>query len=134
MTLRTVTLRHYRNLEDETLEFGAGANLFVGDNGQGKTNILEAIRFVSSGRSFRTSKTEHLIQRGFQKAFLQLSLSDQQREDTIELTLSSAEKLILLNQKKISQPKLSEILSKLPKFNYVGEDPDNVLLKNYTLA
>jgi DNA replication and repair protein RecF len=46
------------------LQLGGGLNIFVGDNAQGKTSVLEAAGLVSRGRSFRTDETRSLIRRG----------------------------------------------------------------------
>jgi len=51
----------YRNLSDGKIEFGPGLNLVVGPNGQGKTNLLEAIYFFRFGRSFRAQLDTELI-------------------------------------------------------------------------
>jgi DNA replication and repair protein RecF len=51
----------FRNLVHEPISFSSGVNLFVGDNGAGKTNILEALCFFKIGRSFRTTRDADLI-------------------------------------------------------------------------
>jgi len=51
----------YRNLEHGPVEFSPRVNLFVGHNGQGKTNVLEALQFFQFGRSFRTPRDGELI-------------------------------------------------------------------------
>ncbi len=62
MQLDSIKLYNYRNLQIEgELEFSPGVNFFIGKNGQGKTNLLEAIYFLGSGRSFRSSKISELI-------------------------------------------------------------------------
>lgn len=55
MALTRLAIQGFRNLKDLSLEFNACSNLIVGDNGSGKTSILEALYFLSHGRSFRTS-------------------------------------------------------------------------------
>jgi len=51
----------FRNLEDQTIHFEDGVNVIIGNNGQGKTNVLEAISILSSVRSFRSSKLAEAI-------------------------------------------------------------------------
>ena len=60
MYLSELRLRQFRNYQNETLEFDPGVNLIVGRNAQGKTNLLEAIGYLGSGKSFRAQKTGHL--------------------------------------------------------------------------
>ena len=56
MELKNLTLHNYRNYRDCCFTFDPGVNLIVGDNAQGKTNLLEAIGYLGTGKSFRTSK------------------------------------------------------------------------------
>jgi DNA replication and repair protein RecF len=55
---------HFRNLAPGTIAFGPGLNLLFGDNGQGKTNLLEAIYFFRFGRSFRAQSDAELVHFG----------------------------------------------------------------------
>lgn len=64
MYVKDLRVYKFRNLSDATIEFSPGVNLIVGRNGQGKTNILEAISVLSSAKSFRTSKLSELINWG----------------------------------------------------------------------
>ena len=56
MRLLDLQLRNFRNYEFTDLDFDPGVNLIVGDNAQGKTNLLEAIGYLGSGKSFRAQK------------------------------------------------------------------------------
>jgi DNA replication and repair protein RecF len=64
MLLRSLTLRHFRNVPLATLEFRGRRQFLVGANGQGKTNLIEAAGFLTALRSFRTADTRPLIQEG----------------------------------------------------------------------
>ncbi|MCU9786789.1 AAA family ATPase, partial [Enterococcus faecalis] len=55
MRLNELTLQHYRNYETLSLEFPKTLNLFLGENAQGKTNLLESIYVQSMTRRNRTS-------------------------------------------------------------------------------
>ncbi len=56
MLLESVEVLNFRNLQGG-MKFGPGLNVLAGENGQGKTNWLEAIAVLASTRSFRTVKT-----------------------------------------------------------------------------
>ena len=62
MSLTALTLQHFRNIESAELDLHHNCNIFVGDNGAGKTNILESIYYLSLVRSFRTSQFKKIIQ------------------------------------------------------------------------
>ncbi|PIS00729.1 MAG: hypothetical protein COT84_05930 [Chlamydiae bacterium CG10_big_fil_rev_8_21_14_0_10_35_9] len=64
MHLKTLHIRNFRNFLDETIFFHPKINLFIGENGQGKSNLLEAVYFLSTGRSFRSSFINELIHFG----------------------------------------------------------------------
>jgi DNA replication and repair protein RecF len=51
----------FRNLDDLDLQFSPGVNVLLGDNGQGKTNVLEALNFFALGRSHRGARNEDLV-------------------------------------------------------------------------
>ena len=61
MQLTTLALHNYRNIEDLTVGFSPGCTIIYGENGQGKTNILESIYLCAYGRSHKNSKERELI-------------------------------------------------------------------------
>lgn len=69
MILRRITPENFRNLAGQTIEFHPSLNLVVGRNGQGKTNLLEAIYFLATTKSFRTSRPASLFRFGAQNIF-----------------------------------------------------------------
>ena len=64
MEVRGLELRYFRSLERLRVEITPGITSVVGDNGTGKTNLLEAVYFALSGRSFRTRDRRELIRFG----------------------------------------------------------------------
>jgi len=68
MHIVSLELHDFRNIREAALVFAPGLNLLVGDNGQGKTNLVEAITFLSWLRSFRTSRSQDLPTAGFPAA------------------------------------------------------------------
>ncbi len=61
MFIERLKLFQFRNLKSGEYRFTAPVSFVIGQNGQGKSNLIEAISFLSSGRSFRTSSTKDLI-------------------------------------------------------------------------
>jgi DNA replication and repair protein RecF len=64
MSLRQLSVTDFRNLKSINIELGDRLNVFFGDNGSGKTSILESINTLSLARSFRTHKHKTLINHG----------------------------------------------------------------------
>ena len=87
MRLNELYLNGFRNYEETTVEFVPGVNLLVGDNANGKTNLLEAIGYLSTGRAFRTRREQELIRFGAEYAELSAKLFSQEREQTLRAVL-----------------------------------------------
>ena len=69
MYLKHIHLINYRNYENQELNLNRGINVLIGANGQGKTNLLEAIYYLAAGSNFRGNKDI----RGFQKSVLRFN-------------------------------------------------------------
>ena len=70
MILRSITTENFRNLESAEHNFHPSANIVVGRNGQGKTNLLEAIYFLATTKSFRTTHIDSLVRFGAPSVFV----------------------------------------------------------------
>lgn len=70
MILASLSARNFRNLQEEAFTFHDGLNVVVGENGHGKTNLLEAIYVLATTRSFRTHRTQSLFRFDAETLFL----------------------------------------------------------------
>ena len=87
MQIDQLSLRNFRNYEEISLTFDPGVNLIVGRNAQGKTNLLEAIAYLGSGKSFRALKTGEMVRFGGEFAELEGTVQSQERTQTLRWVL-----------------------------------------------
>lgn len=126
MRVDRLVCTQFRNLDALDLEFAPGVNLFVGDNGQGKTNILEAIQFFKFGRSFRTSRDTEMIRFGadFCRAVSTCRFDAGDTESFAVAIERGGEKTLKINDKDI--PRLSELVGRYPCVLFGPHDLDTV--------
>ena len=89
MYVRTLELRNYRNYSILKLDLNKGLNIFVGENAQGKTNIAEAIYYLSSMRSHRTNKDKELIMWDKERAYIRGDIEKAVGSHSLEFLLNS---------------------------------------------
>lgn len=92
MKLQSLQLYDFRNYETASVSFHPGVNLIVGENAQGKTNLLEAVFYLSTGKSFRTARNQELIRFGAEFTDLNCSLFSGGREQSLRAVLFSGRK------------------------------------------
>jgi DNA replication and repair protein RecF len=76
IAFESVGVKHFRNIEALELEPAPGLNVIAGDNGQGKTSLLEALYFVATSRSFRTTALNEVIQQDKDIASVRARIAD----------------------------------------------------------
>ena len=101
MYLNNLELLNFRNYKSVKLNFKNSTILIVGDNGQGKTNLLESIHYISSGKSHRTNDQDELINWDSDYAILRASLGK-----SIEDTAVSSKQLIEIELSKKNNIKI----------------------------
>jgi DNA replication and repair protein RecF len=88
MRVMHLSLSDYRNYRGAEVEFARGQNLIVGRNGQGKTNLVEAIGYFASLRSHRVSNDAALIRAGGDTAVARMRIAVNDREASLEVELN----------------------------------------------
>ena len=122
MILKELELRSFRNYEEAKLEFEPGVNLIVGDNAQGKTNLLEAISYLGSGRSFRAQKTAEMVRFGADFGEVSGKVFSQEREQTLRFVLFSGSRPRQIWRNGAKKKTAGEISGVLPTVLFCPED------------
>lgn len=97
MILTRLSLIGFRNLAEQELVFSPHVNIIAGANGQGKTNLLEAIYVLGLSRSFRTHRTRDLIRRSGTEFCLSGDLETAGQGLTLSLRLGEDGKILVIN-------------------------------------
>jgi len=96
MILKSIQIQNLRNIQTANIEFCDHFNIIYGDNGSGKTSLLEAIYLLSSGKSFRTSNSLKVIKQGTD-SFTLFGKTEYPEEASIGLQKTSRDKTIKIN-------------------------------------
>ena len=119
MKINKLRLINFRNYEEVEVEFSKGVNIILGDNGVGKTNLVEAIDFLTIGKSFKTNDEKEMIR--FDQDFARINLEILRKDRiNVQCVVSKAGKKISYND--IELKKLSELNGKLVGVLFVPED------------
>ena len=105
MYFKSVKLENFRNYKEQTVEFDKKLNLFLGQNAQGKTNLLESLFIMSLGRSFRTNRDQEMITFGERSSKVTCVVCDDEDGDTTEISViyQPEGKIIKLNGVKLQR-------------------------------
>ncbi|QQE78958.1 DNA replication/repair protein RecF [Alicyclobacillus sp. SO9] len=120
MHITAIRLHHFRNYTDESLELNPHVNILLGDNAQGKTNVLEAIYLLAVGKSHRTAKDQDLIHWGEQYSSVEAAIERRGRKQTMAVHLGNKGKRALLNG--ITQTKMTDFVGHFQVVLFAPED------------
>jgi DNA replication and repair protein RecF len=101
LLLRDIRVRGWRNLADEKLAFGHRVSVLFGQNGQGKSNLLEAAYYAITFRSFRTSSIGDLIEWGRVGAEIEAGITLRGLDRTIRVEIGVGKKRVTLDGKTV---------------------------------
>lgn len=122
MYIKNIMLSNYRNYENLSLELSKNVNVFIGDNAQGKTNVLEAIYYCAFAKSHRTSRDRELINWKNDKAYISLLVGKERLDKKIDINiLRDGKKAIKVNSIKVA--KIGELFG---IFNVVMFSPEDL--------
>ncbi len=113
MFIKTLSVYDFRNYEEQNIEFNNNNNIIIGNNAQGKTNIIESIYMTSLGKSFRTNKDTEMIKFEKNQSRIKAQVINKYKDEiNIEIIINKKDKKIIkINGAKII--KTSEILKNI---------------------
>ncbi len=98
MLLEKVILSNFRNYAREEITFDSGLNCIQGDNAEGKSNLLEAIYLISTGKSFRTNQLHELIRYSEKEFQIEAHFSKEGITNSLLITYGTSGRKLLHNQ------------------------------------
>ena len=122
MHLCELSLRDFRNYEELRFTAEPGVNLIVGDNAQGKTNLLEAIVYLGSGKSWRTQKSAELVRFGAAFADLEAKVWSEDREQRLRTVIFPGKRPRQLWRNGVKKKSASECAGVLNTVLFCPED------------
>lgn len=121
MIVKSLKINNYRNFKEAEIELNNLLNIFIGDNGQGKTNLMESIYMTSIGRTFRLNSENELINFNENKSIIEVNLFKNNRNIKIEIKLEkNKKKQVLINGVKLD--KTSEMIGILNNVIFTPDD------------
>lgn len=120
MYINELTLTNYRNYTKEQVQFENNVNVILGENAQGKTNIMESIYVLGLAKSHRTAKDKELIYWDQEYAKIEGRIQKRNGPISLEVIISTKGKKVKLNR--LEQRKLSEYIGALNIVMFAPED------------
>lgn len=103
MQLKTLGLKNFRNISEAHLQLSPSLNIFIGENGQGKTNFIESVHLLIEGESFRYGDYSTIIQFGQTSSLIKALVQNNELEHQISVKIINNKKEILVNDKKTAK-------------------------------
>lgn len=112
MIAKRVSYRSFRNISEADIELSPGVNVLIGNNAEGKTNALEGIYLMASGKSFRSSKERDMVSFGADYLEVSLKMEDVRREQELYFKVygSESSKKRECRKNGVVFPKISEFI------------------------
>ena len=121
MIVKGLYLEGFRNYERAEIGFGDGINVITGRNAQGKTNLIEAIYYMASGRTFRQASDKELISFNCEQAHIRTDIISCEREQVLEARFTRGRRRQLLANGSVLR-KASELAGRLSAVAFCPDD------------
>ncbi|MDR2487143.1 MAG: DNA replication/repair protein RecF [Clostridiales Family XIII bacterium] len=130
MHIETLRLIDFRNYAEEQVEFSPGVNILTGRNGEGKTNLVEAVYLLSMGRSFRTNADAQMLRFGQERFSVRGTFEKDGESLTVEVGMEGRRKIISVDgvERRKSADLLEQaytVLFSPDDLRIVSDDPEN---------
>lgn len=123
MPFLSVAFNNFRNINDTSIDLSAKEVYFVGENGQGKSNLLESLYISSYGASFRTHNESEIIKNGGDSYSVRSLFKEESgKTSTVSVIYKDGQKKIEKNGKKIQDRK--ELINTIPCVLFCHDDLD----------
>lgn len=121
MHLASLSLNGFRNYRSLQLSFSPGLNVIYGDNAQGKTNLLESVYFLATGKSHRTSRDQEMIGDGADSLTVRAAVTRKTGDLSLELTFGhEARKQLKING--LPEKKIARLIGNLTAVFFSPDD------------
>lgn len=121
MKINSLSLRNFRNYESLDISFNPSRNIIVGENAQGKTNLVESVYMCSFARSFRTSNSTDLVMFGKDMCLISADIESSSFDRKIGISVTrQGKKMIKKDGKPVSRT--AELLNNLVVVIFSPED------------
>ena len=109
MRFNRLSVRNFRNIESQSITFHPGLNVLRGQNGQGKTNLIEALSLLTKGRSFRTTSFQDMIKKSNPMGFyIEADVEKNTLDYAVQLSFSPKKRSLMVNQQRASAGSLKQ--------------------------
>lgn len=121
--IKNLRLQNFRNYEHEIVQFMPGINILIGDNGQGKTNVIEGIYYLLTGKSYRVQREQELLRWEQSEFHLYGDFLMNHHKVSLESHYKDKRKMVKINQ--VSCQRLSDFVGTI---NVIFFSPDDLVM------
>ena len=121
MRINSIILENFRNYRNLELNFDESRNIIVGENAQGKTNLIEAIYMTAFARSFRTSNTADLVRFGASSGRVSADITSEDIDKNINIVIRSDGKKMIQKDGKVIR-KTTDLLNNIVVIIFSPDD------------